>query len=407
MKFSPIEDVIKDIRKGKLVIVIDDEDRENEGDLIMAAQTATSQKINFMAMHGRGIVCAPMASKRLRELEISLMVGESGDNFRTAWTISIDAKKGITTGISARDRTRTVRLLSDPKATMQDFVKPGHIFPLQAREGGVLVRAGHTEACIDLVRMAGLRPVGVICEIINDDGTMARTPDLIQFAKKHKLKICTIRDLIHYRRKTENLIYPSAKTQLSTPYGVFKLIAYESAVDKDLHLALVKGNPEKRKNVLVRVHSECLTGDVFGSQRCDCGLQLDAALKQIAKQGCGVLLYMRQEGRGIGLLNKLKSYELQDSGMDTVQANVELGFKPDLRQYGVGAQILVDLGIKNIRLLTNNPKKIVGLSGYGLKVVGRVPIEMKPSRHNVRYLATKRKKLGHRLHIKVASTKRR
>ena len=271
----------------------------------------------------------------------------------------------------------------------------------------MLVRAGHTEACIDLVRMAGLRPVGVICEIINDDGTMARTPDLIQFSKKHKLKICTIRDLIHYRRKTENLIYPSAKTQLSTPCGVFKLIAYESAVDKDLHLALVKGNPEKRKNVLVRVHSECLTGDVFGSKRCDCGPQLDAALKQIAKQGCGVLLYMRQEGRGIGLLNKLKSYELQDSGMDTVQANVELGFKPDLRQYGVGAQILVDLGIKNIRLLTNNPKKIVGLSGYGLKVVGRVPIEMKPSRHNVRYLATKRKKLGHRLHIKVASTKRR
>ena len=397
MKFSPIKEVIKDVKKGKLVIVIDDADRENEGDLIMAAQHATPAKINFMTLHGRGILCSPMESKRLEALDIDLMVGDAQDTFKTAWTVSIDAKRGITTGISAHDRSHTVKLLADPKAAPGDFVKPGHVFPLKAKDGGVLVRAGHTEACVDLVRLAGLKPVGVICEIMNDDGTMARTPELIRFAKKHKLKICTIQDLIHYRRRTENLIFPRAKTQITTEYGAFKLIAYESAVDKDLHVALVRGNPEKEKEALVRVHSECLTGDVFGSQRCDCGPQLDAALKQIAEAGCGVLIYMRQEGRGIGLLNKLKTYELQDQGLDTVQANLELGFKPDLRQYGVGAQILVDLGVKRIRLLTNNPKKIVGISGYGLKVVGRVPIEMKPNRHNLRYLKTKRNKLGHRL----------
>lgn len=399
MKLNSIEDILKDIKNGRMVIVMDDEDRENEGDLVMAAEHATPEKINFMALHGRGILCAPMESKRLDQLDIHPMVGQSGDNFKTAWTVSIDAKHGVTTGISAKDRAKTFHLLANPKSTGVDFVRPGHVFPLRAKEGGVLVRAGHTEAAVDLARLAGCRPAGVICEIMNPDGTMARLANLIKFAKKHKLKICTIRDLIEYRRRNENLVSAAVRTQMTNRYGSFKLIAYESTVDKDLHIALVKGEPAKHKEVLVRVHSECLTGDVLGSMRCDCGPQLDAAMKRIAEEPCGVVLYMRQEGRGIGLLNKLKTYALQDTGLDTVQANLALGFKPDLRQYGVGAQILADLGIKKIRLLTNNPKKIVGLSGYGLEVVGREPLEMAPNAHNARYLETKRSKMGHHLNL--------
>jgi 3,4-dihydroxy 2-butanone 4-phosphate synthase/GTP cyclohydrolase II len=323
------------------------------------------------------------------------MVSDNADEFKTAWTVSIDAKRGVSTGISAYDRSKTIRTLIDPKTKKDDLSRPGHIFPLRAKEGGVLVRAGHTEACVDLMKLAGLYPAGAICEIMNDDGSMARTPDLSLFSKKHKLKVCTIRDLIEYRRKKEKLIFKAVETHMANDYGEFKLVAYESSVDKDYHLALVMGDISGKKPVLVRVHSECFTGDILGSKRCDCGEQLHDAMRHIAKEKRGVLLYMRQEGRGIGLLNKLKAYQLQDGGLDTVQANERLGFPADLRHYGVGAQILADLGIKKIRLMTNNPKKIVGLEGYGLEVVERVPIRIKPSRHNKKYLHTKKHKLGH------------
>ena len=397
MKLSTIPEVIADLKKGKLIIVIDDEDRENEGDLVCAAQFATPANINFMATHGRGIICVPMESARLAQLGIDLMVQENADEFKTAWTVSIDAKRGITTGISAYDRAKTIKILIDPKAKKEDLVRPGHLFPLRAREGGVLVRAGHTEASLDLMKLAGLYPAAAICEIMNDDGSMSRTPDLVIFAKKHKLKICTIRDLIEYRRKKEKLVFKSVETRIHNTYGDWRLVAYESLVEKEYHVALVMGQIAPNKEILVRVHSECFTGDVLGSWRCDCGQQLQNAMQLIAKEGAGVLLYIRQEGRGIGLLNKLKAYQLQDMGLDTVEANERLGFPADLRHYGVGAQILADLGIKKIRLLTNNPKKIVGLEGYGLKVTQRVPIIVRPGSHNRKYLETKRKKMGHLL----------
>ncbi len=395
MKFSLIPDVLSDLRKGRVIVVVDDADRENEGDLVVAAQFATPAAVNFMAKHGRGIICVPMESKRLSDLGIDLMVSENSDEFKTAWTVSIDAAHGVTTGISAHDRSKTIKALIDPKTRQNDLARPGHLFPLRAREGGVLVRAGHTEACVDLMRLAGLYPAGAICEIMNDDGSMARTPDLVTFAKKHKLKMCTIRDLIEYRRKKEKLVFKAVETRITNEFGEFKLVAYESTVDKDYHVALVMGDVTGAKEILVRVHSECFTGDVLGSKRCDCGEQLRNALEHIAKEKRGVLLYMRQEGRGIGLLNKLKAYRLQDEGLDTVQANERLGFPADLRHYGVGAQILSDLGIRRIKLMTNNPKKIVGLEGYGLKVVERVPIQIKAGPYNKKYLNTKKNKMGH------------
>jgi len=396
-RFDSIEECLEDIRQGRVIVVTDDADRENEGDLVMAAEKVTPDSVNFMATHGRGLICVPTTESRLRALGIGRMVQENRENFKTDFMVSVDARIGITTGISAYDRAHTIRVLASPNSTADDLVSPGHIFPLQAREGGVLQRAGHTEASIDLVKLAGLFPVVVICEILQEDGSMARLPELVKFKERFGLKICSIRDLIEYRRMREKLVAKEQEVNLPTAFGEFKLHLYRSLVDGQHHAALVMGNVSGKENVLVRVHSECLTGDVFGSQRCDCGEQLHDALKRIATEGEGVLVYMRQEGRGIGFANKIHAYALQEKGLDTVEANEKLGFKPDLREYGLGAQILVDLGLHSIRLLTNNPKKVVGLEGFNLKIVEQIPIRAEPTPHNAKYLETKRQKMGHKL----------
>jgi 3,4-dihydroxy 2-butanone 4-phosphate synthase/GTP cyclohydrolase II len=395
--FDSIESVVSDLGKGRMVIVVDDADRENEGDLIVAGEKVTPAAINFMAKFGRGLICVPATSDRLVQLGIDRMVTQNRESFQTDFQVSVDAASGITTGISAADRARTIRVMADPTAVPADLVQPGHVFPLRAKPGGVLQRTGHTEAAVDLVRLAGCRPLGVICEIMDDDGTMMRLPKLRRFAKKHRLKICSIEDLIQYRRAREKLVERVETIQMPTMFGDFQLTLYRAKTDGKHHVALVYGDVAKSKDVLVRVHSECLTGDVFGSLRCDCGPQLQHALQQIADEGCGVLVYMRQEGRGIGLGPKIQAYKLQEQGLDTVEANLKLGYPMDLREYGIGAQILVDLGLKTIRLLTNNPRKVVGLEGYGLRIVGQVPIRVQPNPHNRRYLKTKKQKLGHLL----------
>jgi 3,4-dihydroxy 2-butanone 4-phosphate synthase/GTP cyclohydrolase II len=399
MGLSSIPEAIEDVKAGKFVIIVDDEDRENEGDLAIAAEKVTTEAVNFMTKYARGLICLPIQGERLDELKIPLMVMENTSKFCTAFTISIEAKDRVSTGISAADRAETIKAVLDPDTKPEDIIQPGHMFPLRAREGGVLVRAGHTEAVVDMARLAGLYPAGVICEILDEDGSMARLPQLEVVADKFGIKIVSVVDLIKYRQRHEKLVHRVAETKLPTNYGLFTAVAYRSDIDPDEHLALVLGDISKEEPVLVRVHSECLTGDVFGSLRCDCGEQVALAMQNIAQEGRGVLLYMRQEGRGIGFHNKLRAYALQDQGMDTVEANIQLGLAPDLRDYGVGAQILADLGLHQIRLLTNNPKKVIGLEGYGLKVVETVPIIIPPNPYNRSYLETKRKKLGHLLEV--------
>ena len=403
MGLSSIPEAIEDIKAGKFVIIVDDEDRENEGDLALAAEKVTAEAINFMTLHARGLICLPIIGKRLDELRIPLMVGENTSRFSTAFTVSIEAKHRVSTGISASDRAETIKAVIDPATKAEDLARPGHMFPLQAREGGVLVRAGHTEAIVDLTRLAGLYPAGVICEILNKDGTMARLAQLEPFSEEYGIKIVSVADLIVYRHRYEKLVHQVAEAKLPTSYGEFTAIAYRSDIDPDEHLALVMGDISTKEPVLVRVHSECVTGDVFGSLRCDCGEQIALAMQSIAEEGRGIFLYMRQEGRGIGFHNKIRAYALQDKGLDTVEANLSLGFPPDLRDYGIGAQILADLGLHEIRLLTNNPKKVIGLEGYGLKVVETLPIIASPSPYNRRYLETKQKKLGHLLEIPEAA----
>jgi 3,4-dihydroxy 2-butanone 4-phosphate synthase/GTP cyclohydrolase II len=395
--FDDIPAVLNDLRKGRMIIVVDDADRENEGDLVMAAEKITPAAVNFMAKFGRGLICVPTTEDRLRQLGIGEMVSQNRESFQTAFQVSVDAAHGVTTGISAADRAKTIQVMADPRAAADDLKKPGHIFPLRAKAGGVLQRAGHTEAAVDFAQLAGCRPVGVICEIMNDDGSMARLPELRRFAKKHKLRLCSIEQLIAFRRASEKLVERLESIRMPTDYGDFTLHLYQSKLDGNHHLALVKGDVRGQAAPLVRVHSECLTGDVFGSRRCDCGPQLHAAMKRIEDEGSGVILYMRQEGRGIGLPAKVRAYKLQESGLDTVEANLKLGFPMDLRDYGIGAQMLCDLGLKRIRLLTNNPKKLVGLQGHGLEVVEQLPIKVKPNPHNARYLKTKRERMGHLL----------
>ena len=400
MTVNTIEEAIEDIRAGKMIILVDDEDRENEGDLCMAAELVTPEAINFMATHGRGLICLTMTPDQINRLRLPMMVQNNQSPFETAFTVSIEARTGVTTGISAADRARTIQVAARTDVQPGDIVSPGHIFPLRARKGGVLVRTGQTEGSVDLSRLAGLSPSGVICEIMKDDGTMARMPDLKQFAKAHGLKVATIADLVAYRLRMDTLVHRAAEANLPTYFGGdFKAIVYTNDVDNFEHMALVKGEINPDKAILVRVHSECLTGDVFGSMRCDCGSQLHAAMQMVAEEGCGVVLYMHQEGRGIGLVNKIKAYNLQDQGMDTVEANKHLGFKADLRDYGLGAQILRELGIGKMRLITNNPKKIIGLEGYGIQVTDRVPIQTKPQADNLSYLKTKKEKMGHTLDV--------
>ena len=394
-KFNTIDEALDDLREGKMIILVDDEDRENEGDLCIAAEKVTPEAVNFMAKYGRGLICLSLTTERVDALKLPMMADDNTSTFGTAFTVSIEARKGVSTGISVHDRAHTILTAINPKANPEDLARPGHIFPLRASPGGVLQRAGQTEGSVDLARLANLNPSGVICEIMNEDGTMSRVPELMKFAKKHDLKIITVKDLINYRLQKELLVHRMSDVHMPTSFGTFRAIAYSNEVDRNLHIALVKGDIKPGDKVLVRVHSECLTGDVFGSRRCDCGEQLHKAMRKISQEGKGVVLYMRQEGRGIGLENKLKSYELQDNGLDTVEANIELGFKADLRDYGIGAQMLVDLGVRDMKLITNNPKKIVGLEGYGLRVVERVPLETPPNEKNIRYLKTKKKKLGH------------
>lgn len=401
MAVSPMEDVIKDIQDGKMIILVDDEDRENEGDLCMAAEKVTPEAINFMATHGRGLICLAMSPDIIEQLGLPMMVQNNQSPYGTGFTISIEARTGVTTGISAADRARTIEVAVNPDASPRDIISPGHVFPLRARQGGVLVRTGQTEGSVDLARLAGMRTAGIICEIMKDDGTMARMGDLEKFAELHNLKIATVADLVAYRLRKDILVHRAVEARLPTEHaGEFRVIAYKNDVDSHEHVALVRGNIDPEKPVMVRVHSECLTGDIFASSRCDCGEQLHASMQLVDQEGCGVVLYMRQEGRGIGLINKLKAYNLQDEeGLDTVEANIQLGFEPDLRDYGIGAQILRDLGVRRMRLLTNNPKKIVGLEGYGLEVVDRLPIEIPGEAENKNYLRCKRDKMGHVLEL--------